>query len=384
MRNLLAVSCLFLLCVPALGAEKPQAQLRALEKEMERQKAVELEMMRNEAAIRKEADGIRREMIGLAADLRARENEAGKLEEDMAVLSRRARAAEARLAKGRASQERLAASLVRLGRLPPEVAFAGEGDAGNMIESAIILRGVGPELERQGMAIAAELMENRKAREGVEMRRRALQPVLDDIAGRRKGLEVLATKREAAYGGYAQKRKAAQAAQEHLAKQAKDLQGLMKRLEEERREREKKLSGGKGKAPPPGPLPPAVQPAAGKIIRFFGDRDAYGDSQQGISIAARENGLVVAPMNGRVVFAGPFRSYKHLLIIEGGGGYHALLAGLARLDIGVGEDVARGEPVGAMGGAGGSVSPELYFELRKDGEPVDPAWVLAAAGKRKT
>jgi len=384
MRKFPAFLLLFLASTGAFAAGKPSAQLRAVEQEMARQKALEQEMKRNEGAVRKEMDGLRRDMVKLAGNMRVRENEASRLEDEIGILTRRQNAAERRLAAGRAGQEKLAISLVRLGRLPPEVAFAGPGDADGMIKSAIILRGVLPELERQALAVADELSEIGKARAAIDERRKALEPVMEDIASRRKELEVLAGKRERSYGLLGERRKAAQAAQEKLSRQVKDLRDLMARLENERKARQKKAAGQKQrKTAPPAPMPPAVQPVAGKVIRFFGDKDSFGVSQQGISISAPAEGMVVAPMAGRVVFAGPFRSYKHLLIIEGMGGYHALLAGLARIDAHVGEDVSRGEPVGVMGGAGGPVAPELYFELRKDGDPVDPAWVLAAAGKRQ-
>jgi septal ring factor EnvC (AmiA/AmiB activator) len=92
---------------------------------------------------------------------------------------------------------------------------------------------------------------------------------------------------------------------------------------------------------------------------------------------------VVAPCGGRVVFATSFRSYGLLLIVDCGGGYHAVLAGFDRLDVKVGQQVAAGEPVGVMPawepGASGS-RPSLYVELRREGQPVNPApWLRASS-----
>jgi septal ring factor EnvC (AmiA/AmiB activator) len=98
---------------------------------------------------------------------------------------------------------------------------------------------------------------------------------------------------------------------------------------------------------------------------------------------------VVSPSDGWVVYAGDFRSYGQLLIINAGGGYHFLLAGLSQIDVQVAQFVLAGEPVGVMSGPGKSPSakaqentPVLYIELRKDHKPIDPdPWW--AEGSRK-
>ena len=84
-----------------------------------------------------------------------------------------------------------------------------------------------------------------------------------------------------------------------------------------------------------------------------------------------------------MAFAAPFRSYGLLLIVDCGGGYHAVLAGFDRLDVKVGQAVAAGEPVGVMPGWEPGASgnrPALYVELRRDGQPVNPAPWLKASG----
>ncbi|MBC7802114.1 MAG: peptidoglycan DD-metalloendopeptidase family protein, partial [Gemmatimonadaceae bacterium] len=103
----------------------------------------------------------------------------------------------------------------------------------------------------------------------------------------------------------------------------------------------------------------------------------------GVSYRAPPLARVVAPCGGRVVFAGPFRSFGVLLIVDCGGGLHFVLAGLDRLDVGVGTAVAAGEPVGVMPGwdpQSGVQRPALYVELRRDGQPVNPAPFLRSRG----
>jgi len=123
-------------------------------------------------------------------------------------------------------------------------------------------------------------------------------------------------------------------------------------------------------------------PVAGRIVRSWGD-PTEGGPATGISYRAAPAARVVAPCGGRVVFATSFRSYGLLLIVDCGGGYHAVLAGFDRLDVKVGQQVAAGEPVGVMPawepGASGS-RPSLYVELRREGQPVNPApWLRASS-----
>jgi septal ring factor EnvC (AmiA/AmiB activator) len=149
----------------------------------------------------------------------------------------------------------------------------------------------------------------------------------------------------------------------------------------------------------PGRLAPAIAFAAAKgvlplpvngvRIREFGAADRLGASEKGLSIATRSGAQVTAPCDGWVVYSGPFRSYGQLLILNAGGGYHVLLAGMERISVDLGQFVLTGEPVAIMGtgshatlGAAGSSQPVLYVEFRKDGTPVDPApWWANASEK---
>jgi septal ring factor EnvC (AmiA/AmiB activator) len=120
-------------------------------------------------------------------------------------------------------------------------------------------------------------------------------------------------------------------------------------------------------------------PAQGKRILSFGDRAQTGRSN-GIVIETRQAAQVTSPNDGWIMYAGEFRSYGQILIINAGGGYNILLAGLSQLDVQVGQFVLAGEPVGKM--AANNKSPGIYVEFRKDGQPInpDPWW---ADGSRK-
>ena len=130
-------------------------------------------------------------------------------------------------------------------------------------------------------------------------------------------------------------------------------------------------------------------PAQGRRVLAFGERTQYGANSKGMVIETRSGAQVTAPCDGWIVYAGEFRSYGQLLIINAGDGYHVLLAGMSQIDAQPGQFVLAAEPIGTMSGPvkTGQASvqtnaPVLYVEFRKDGRPIDPDpwWV---AGQQK-
>jgi septal ring factor EnvC (AmiA/AmiB activator) len=182
-----------------------------------------------------------------------------------------------------------------------------------------------------------------------------------------------------------------------LARQSDNLKELIGRIEQEIASAARAAAAARGTQATlatlndPGRLSPAIAfasaqkklplPLNGIKIREFGMPDGLGGNEKGLSLASRAGAQVTAPCDGWVVYAGPFRSYGQLLILNAGGGYHVLLAGMERISVDLGQFVLTGEPVAVMGGgpqsaaavATGSRQPVLYIEFRKDGTPVDPS-----------
>ena len=149
----------------------------------------------------------------------------------------------------------------------------------------------------------------------------------------------------------------------------------------------------------PGRIKPAVPfnrakglvllPAQGRRVLTFGDKTQYGGQSKGLVLETRHGAQVTSPCDGWIVFAGEFRTFGQLLIINAGDGYHILLAGLSQIDVQLGQFVLTGEPVGQMSAAPKAQksntqgnAPVLYIEFRKDSKPIDPEpwW---AAGSQK-
>ena len=111
-------------------------------------------------------------------------------------------------------------------------------------------------------------------------------------------------------------------------------------------------------------------PAMGRIDRSFGEKTVTGTKTKGVTLVAHRDSAVLAPYRGSVSFAGPFRSYGLIVVIEHPGGYHSVLAGLHQLGVESGSEVRTGEPVGIMGKVPGA--RRLYFEFRRNGRPINP------------
>ena len=127
-------------------------------------------------------------------------------------------------------------------------------------------------------------------------------------------------------------------------------------------------------------------------MRGFGAPDGAGGTIRGISLETRPNALVSAPSDAWVVYAGPFRSFGQLLILNAGGGYYILLAGMQKIDVALNQFVLAGEPVATMGETSeaaattvgvGTGQPVLYIEFRKDGVSIDPTpWWTKSQGEK--
>ena len=132
-------------------------------------------------------------------------------------------------------------------------------------------------------------------------------------------------------------------------------------------------------------VPPAASPAkltvgaggapvAGSVVQRFGAATLAGPAT-GISYGAAPGALVTSPCAGTVMFAAPFPSYGLMVIADCGHGDSVILAGMSKLDVAQGQQLAHGQPIGTMQGFNPKEpahQPRLYVELRQNGAPVDP------------
>ncbi|MBP7670614.1 MAG: peptidoglycan DD-metalloendopeptidase family protein [Ferrovibrio sp.] len=394
---------------PALAesnaARQQQQQLEDVQRQLKESRDRQRELDREAGKLAQKAQELRRRLVQAARKLQAQEDAVSRSEEQLTRLLADETKAQAAFEGRREELAATLSSLARLSRQPPEAMVLAPGSALDMVRASQLIAALVPEIESRAAALRAELDRLAALRAGIAAEQKALGQAIAKLDSERRDLEQLQTETAAEVAQTQEERGAERERSVRLAEQAKDLRALVDRLlEQERREAEARARAAKeaenrGKRAPSGSQPAenyaalegsAALPARGRIVGRYGDTEASGAVSRGLRIETRGGGQVVAPADGKVMFAGPFRGYGQLLIIAHGGGYHSLLAGFGRIDRAVGQFVLAGEPVGRMGGdgsgnaagAGHDDKPVLYLELRRKGEPVNPLpWL--AAGDRK-
>lgn len=398
MRKLILPLAALVLFEPAVSlaqSNAPQKELQDVQKRLQESRERERELGQEAAKLAQKQRELQRKLVSAARKLQIQEDLVSRSEEKLAGLLADEAAAREALEARRAELAQTLASLAHLSRQPPEAMVLAPGSALDMVRASQLMAALVPEIESRAASLRDELTRLARLRQGVATEQERLGKAITQLDHERRDLEFLQAETAAAAAQTAEERGSARETSAQLAAQAKDLRALVDRLlEQERRDAERREAERRAKIPPPkGTTAPdrpeayaalegsAALPARGRIVGKFGQSDENGVPLRGIRIEARAGGQVIAPADGKVMFAGPFRGYGQLLIIAHGGGYHSLLAGFGRIDRSVGQWVLAGEPVGLLANSPGE-KPVLYLELRRKGETVNPLpWL--ASGDRK-
>jgi septal ring factor EnvC (AmiA/AmiB activator) len=392
----------------------PLQTLKQHEQELESLREQQKKSSEAEAALRREIEAIgsdrrklNQDLIDTAARIRGLEGKIAATEARLRPLDDKEQKLRQSLDARRDTIAQVLAALQRVGLHPPPALLVSPEDALKAVRSAILLGAIVPELRQQAQAVANDLGELLKLRGEIAGERDNLKKEMASIDSDRSRLTALTSERQRQQADRETALAAERARAVDLVRQTDNLKDLIAKLEagldkDARAAREANRPDAKsGVARDPGRLAPAVNfaslrghipfPVNGVKIRDFGAPDSAGGTEKGLSIATRAGAQVTAPADAWVVYAGPFRSYGQLLILNTGGGYHVLLAGMERVSVDLGQFVLAGEPVAVMGSgshiaailATGSSQPVLYVEFRKDGTPIDPGPWWAAGEVEK-
>jgi murein hydrolase activator len=380
------------------------------------------------ARIQQERESLNTKLLDSAKSIQASEAQLTTLEQRQGELEAQESLIRGSLEKSHGSISGLLAAMQRMGRNPPPVMVTRREDALTMVRSAMLLASAFPELRGQAMVLSGQLNELVRvideSRRGVEQHRQETAKLQDNklqlaalIEARKQTVtdrqkELVQVRKDAAEFS-----RNVSDLNELLAKLDKSISdktrlgAYEKQLAAETLARQQQAAIDQAPTSPPlaafpGPdtktgdvpkksaavgkpledLRPSItlQPGAtlamaspGRIQPAIPFEQAKGSD--GIVIETRSGAQVVSPNDGWIMYAGEFRSYGQILIINAGGGYHILLAGLSQIDVQVGQFVLAGEPIGLMVAAPKTASvktqetaPVLYVEFRKNQRPVDP------------
>jgi septal ring factor EnvC (AmiA/AmiB activator) len=367
------------------------------------------------AAIGQDRAKLNQQLIDIAARVRTVETNITDTEGRIRPLDAREAQIRASLDSRRDEIGEVLAALQRAGRRAPPALLVTPEDSLKSLRTAMLLGAAVPEMRTRATELASNLNELIALRKNIAQERDRLAADRDRLNADRLRLAALVDERQKNQTDAERDMDTERQRAATLAKQAGSLQDLIAKMEQDLKSAAKAAAAAELKGAPPdvngkpnlrgmqdqARLSPAIAfasakgllplPVNGTRIRNFGGPDGNGGQEKGLSIAARAGAQVTTPCDGWVVYAGPFRSYGQLLILNAGGGYHVLIAGMDRISVNIGQFVLTGEPVATMGSqsqvasilAAPSSQPILYIEFRKDGTPIDPGpWWAAKEGEK--
>ena len=404
------------LAAPA-GEPASKAQRERALKDIEQALAASTEsrerLEREIEAIKADRAHLNAALLDAGARARAAEERIGRTEERLQMLTTSESAIRRSLEARRGVIVEVLAALQRMGRRPLPAVLVRPEDMLGAVRTAMLLGAVVPDLRGETEALATDLGELVRLKQAIAADSHTLKLEAADLAQEQDRLAALTAARQEQLAEAQQSFTSERERAADLAAQARSLKELIERMEREIASAQRKAAEPKRATEArerfaaaairdPARLAPKIPfsearglvplPVGGDVVRPFGAPDGYGGTTRGISITTRPKAVVSSPADGWVVFAGPFRSFGRLLIINAGSGYYLLLAGMDHISVEVGQFVLAGEPVATMGetssvspaaGAIETNDPVLYVEFRRDGGSIDPGpwWAKSQSEK---
>ena len=395
-----------------MAADVSKADLAKMEREVQAQNLEHKKLQAQATQISLELTRISKDMIASAKQIQNSEEKISRMESELETLRADLKKAEENFVVEDDNLIKTLSALQNLALKPTEALFVQPLTPVEIIRSAMLLREAVPYLQENAARIREDLekIENQKNLVEKQVARIIRQKKI--LENEHEQMKALVQRKSKIRNAVEIKSVKAKKKVERLASQANDLRDLLNKLEKQRQEKlrrqeeerrrlaelkaaearraaeEKKKLEEKQRADLIKFKPEVInevgenfvkakghllRPARGPVVTAYGEQMSKGVTSKGIIIKTRSQAQVISPYDGTVIFAGPFRGYGNLIIIEHGQGYLSLLAGLEEVDCELGQMLLAGEPVGQMPESGDT---RLYVELRKDNHPINPlTWI---------
>ncbi|ANK87729.1 MULTISPECIES: murein hydrolase activator EnvC family protein [unclassified Rhizobium] len=410
----------------AAKRDQTRAELQTLSKTISLSSDKVSELQQSIANLEKSTQSIRQALIDSAARRKGLEKQILESEKKLADLGVKQDGIRRSLHERRGLLAEVLAALQRMGRNPPPALLVTPDDALASVRSAILLGAVVPGIRKETDRLAADLASLAALQTASAAEKTQLTATMTDSIEEERRMDLLLAENDKLSRSNAAELEAERKRSQELAGKATSLEGLVASMESEiasvreaaaaarQAEENRKLLTDEQRAqakalaesgvPDKNRIAPAYPfaelraklelPVAGDILRQFGDADGTGHEAMGMTVATNPETVVTAPADGLVVFAGAFRSYGQMIILDAGDGYHLVLSGMDAINTRQGKFVFSGEPLAVMGAkrvasatalALETDRPTLYIEFRKDGKPVDsrPWWTAKDTGKAR-
>lgn len=420
----------------AQQSDRVEKKLRSIERELDEGAKTRAELTRQAEQVRGEILALREATISAARRTQDLESELSALEVTVAVMQSEALRKFNRMEVTRLRLDQVLGALQRIALQPPDALLLAPRPPLDSVRGAMLLNYAAPQLQQEATRLRSELQELESLREDIVAQRQSLDDTARDLAREQKALLGLIGRKTQLESSLRRRAQGAQQRVATLADQADDLRDLIERIGEEEKARRRVIEqqrlveatlrleaarkaeedeARRQAAEAEEQLQESVAfadvseepalradlrpanlrsfpdqqgtltwPARGRIVAQFDEpsNEAGAGGVQGLTVETRAGAQIVAPFDGKVVYAGPFRGYGLILIIEHDGAYHSLLSGMDRIDAVLGQWLLAGEPIGAMA-IDEAVNHRLYFELRRDGQPINPLPWVAQLDARK-
>ncbi len=389
----------------ASAAAVSASEVAKVEAEAKRVSKEHMEMEQKANKLKEELKNVNQKLIAAAKKIQNGEDEVRKKQEELDVLQKKLSESEEKFNSENDMLIETLAALQNLALRPSEAVLVQPLSPVEVMRSSILLRGSVHSLENRASSIRKSIEDISSQKEQIALRLQDLEKDNKKLAQQQEAMKKLSQQKNEMYGQISSKSEEAKKKADLLASQAHNLRDLLEKLEKQKeinrrqmaekariaREQELKrihkeshgleaidementytaatattdFSKAKGRL---------TRPARGPIVTAFHSELSKGVYSNGIDIKTAAKAQVIAPYDGNVIYAGPFKNFANLVIIDHGDGYTSLLSGLGETDTEVGQMLLAGEPVGTMPADADS---KLHIEIRKNNHPVDPdTWI---------
>lgn len=351
-----------------------------------REEIAHLKLEQREAEI--EIAEISKRLVSAATNTRRNQEALDSVQSQLNELEKQMSAQSEALSQNREDLSRMISSLVKLARNKPPPLILSPDTSKKAVRTAYIIQDLTSKIEAKSTVIEADLLRLEALREDIEQQQQSKNLATRNLFEAEREIRLLVAEKQAYYDRVSNQTTKLEDKANALAEASESLEAFFEALAKEtsvsprlKPSPPKYGNLSQGYKPRRKPLPPlssksdstgfATKLGAQGIIHTFGSVNELNEKALGNTYLTSANAQVYTPEAGKIVYAGLFRSYGRILIIDIGSGYHILLAGLHELYAKQGQNLSKGEPVGEM--AIGQKAQELYFEVRQNGKVINPS-----------
>ncbi len=370
---ILLVTLIVLLAYPCVSSAN---QIDDIRKELAQKKKNQKKLKIKANLLNKEVRTLKKDLVSVSK--KVQKSEANILANKISLKDSRERQKEF-IAKMYQDQQSMGGivSAARKYSKNPILTILSHDDILDAARTMIILKSAIPNIDKHSEFFKSQLMEINNLEFDITKKMRKEREYQEHLNTQQGKLAKLIKTRRKLYAATEHKRIKQKKLVAILAKKSNNLEELLNNIKTNIKRRPTNLSIGLASASIKNDN--TRMPVQGTIKTQFNEEDVLGAKSRGITFTTISSAKVITPFSGIVKFAGPFKNYKKLLIIEHPQGYHSLIAGLNKINTVVGANLAAGEPVGV---SDSSEAPRIYYELRKDGKPINPQKMLLANKKQ--